>query len=332
MYAQKQSEAGVFIVPKNKDDLRVLVEQWSLWGPTLLPGGRVAPVATHCFLQVDGVPFAGAGTLEDLGREFETRNPPLGLVVRVLTWVNKPPSKVKVVALAAAGRKSPKAKSLFIHLQSHEMVDKAVAGGRVVLASTAPAVGRGFPHLCVVQCWGCLKYGHMRACCSSVATCGGCGKDSYGTICAEKPVCLNCEGPHHADSYTCPVRKRIAEQLRARAAELCKVLDSQSRFSCLQPVSKTLSPLSSVFGLAELPSPSTPLASRLPKGRTTLTSSGFKNHGKRKLIHSTTLATFSLPPNATLDTAYPFTFVKPRSRCPTSASSRFIYVSGPTSD
>lgn len=253
LYTQKHSDASIFIVPSNKDDLRVLTERWSEWGPTVLPGGRVAPVATHCFLQVDGVPFAGAGTLEELAHGFEERNPQFGPVVSI-SWVNKPPSEAKAAAMSAAGKKPPKAGSLFIRLQSREMVDKAVAVGRVILAGTAPTVGRGFPHLRVVQCWGCLKYGHTRDRCSTAAKCGGCGKDNHGVTCAEKPVCVNCGGLHRADSFACPARKRIAEDLRLRAAALCKVLDSQSRYN--KPLSP-LSPLLPTLGLSGLTSPST---------------------------------------------------------------------------
>ncbi|KAJ6558416.1 hypothetical protein DFH09DRAFT_1083983 [Mycena vulgaris] len=152
LYMQKQLESGIFIVPHNKNDLRVLTERWKDWGPSILPGGRVAPVATHCFLQVDGVPFAGAGTLEELCREFEERNPQLGPMAGTPTWVNKPPSEAAAAAVAGAGRKPPRAGSLFIRLQSRDMVDKAIAGGHVILAGTVPAVGRGFPHLRVVRC------------------------------------------------------------------------------------------------------------------------------------------------------------------------------------
>ncbi|KAJ7855814.1 hypothetical protein B0H13DRAFT_2357655 [Mycena leptocephala] len=145
-YTQKQSDTSLFIVPQSKEGVSVLTERWKDWAPSVLPGGHIAPLATHCFLQVDGIPFAGAGSPDELKREFEERNPSLGLVVGTPTWVNKPPSEAR----AAAGRKPPRAGSLFIRLQSRDMVDKAVAGGRVVLAGTAPAVGRGFPHLRVV--------------------------------------------------------------------------------------------------------------------------------------------------------------------------------------
>ncbi|KAJ7465275.1 hypothetical protein FB451DRAFT_433460 [Mycena latifolia] len=122
MYMQKQSEKKIFIVPHNKADLGILEGRWSEWGPAVLPGGRIAPVVVHCFLQVDGVPFEGTGTLEELGREFEERNAHLGPVGGV-SWVNKPPSEAKVAAMAASGKKPPKAGSLFIRLRSCDMVD-----------------------------------------------------------------------------------------------------------------------------------------------------------------------------------------------------------------
>ncbi|KAJ7936029.1 hypothetical protein B0H13DRAFT_2304100 [Mycena leptocephala] len=266
VYTQKQSENSLFIVPRTKADVAILSDNWESWAPGILPGGRIAPVATHCFLQVDGIPFAGAGSLEDLKKEFEERNPELGQVVGLPTWVNKPPSEARVAAIVASGKKPPKAGSLFIRLLSRERVDRAVATGRVILAGTAPAVGRGFPHLRVVQCWGCLKFGHTRARCSlPAARCGGCGKDAHGIICADKPSCVNCSGVHRSDSLSCPSRKRIAEQLRQRAADICKTLDSQSQYSpCL--VVDPLSPLTPALGLSSAFSIlTTPPAPRLPE-------------------------------------------------------------------
>ncbi|KAJ7216489.1 hypothetical protein GGX14DRAFT_562049 [Mycena pura] len=269
MYTQKHSDTGIFIVPATKAALQTLSDKWNDWAPSVLPGGSIAPVATHCFLQVDGIPFAGAGTLDELRREFEERNPQLGRVVGMPTWVNKPPSEARAAAIAASGRKPPRAGSLFIRLENRGMVDKAVAGQRVILAGTAPAVGRGFPHLRVVQCWGCLKFGHTRARCSvTEPRCAGCGQDSHGVVCSEKPCCVNCGGAHRADNFICPSRKRVAEHLRARAADLCEMLDAQSPFTMLPPISATLSPLSSSVNLANFSSPPpahSPLAPRLPE-------------------------------------------------------------------
>ncbi|KAJ7440667.1 hypothetical protein B0H11DRAFT_2216941 [Mycena galericulata] len=201
----------------------------------------------------------------------EERNPQLGRVVGTPTWVNKPPSEARAAAIAASGRKPPRAGSLFIRLEDRGMVDKAVAGKRVILAGMAPAVGRGFPHLCVVQCWGCLKFGHTRARCSvTEPRCTGCGKDAHGVVCSEKLSCINCGGTHHADNFICPSRKRVAEQLRTRVADLCEMLDAQSPYFTLpSPAAATLSPLSSSVNLAGFASASSiahsPLAPQLPE-------------------------------------------------------------------
>jgi hypothetical protein len=183
VYTQMQSASSIFIVPKTKEDLALLARQWSIWAPMVLPGGRIAPVAEHCYLQVNGVPFRAVESLDSTAREFEERNPALGKVLSI-TWVNRPPSEAKVAAIAARGKKPPMAGSLFIWLQSRDYVDRAVATGRVILAGMAPTVQRGFPHLRICQCWGCLKYGHTRSRCGvKTERCGGCGKDAHGPVC-----------------------------------------------------------------------------------------------------------------------------------------------------
>ncbi|KAJ7934582.1 hypothetical protein B0H13DRAFT_2305683 [Mycena leptocephala] len=252
-YTQRYLDCGIFLVPATgKEGVTALAEQWNDWGPSVLPGGRIVPVATHTVLQVGGVPFSGAGSLDDLKREFEERNPSLGKVVGTPRWVNKPPSEARIAAIVAAGRSPPKAGSLFIQLGSRELVDRAVAAVRVILAGTAPAVGRGFPHLRVVQCGGCFKYGHTRARCSTAESkCGGCGKAAHGITCAEKPSCVNCSGAHRSDSFSCPAHKQIAENLRQRATDLCASLHAQLRFNPHTLPKTTLSPLPSSLGLAD---------------------------------------------------------------------------------
>ncbi|KAJ7649109.1 hypothetical protein DFH06DRAFT_1421616 [Mycena polygramma] len=231
VYTQKQSATSIFIVPKTKEDLELLTRQWNVWAPKVLPGGRIAPVAEHCYLQVNGVPFKAVESLDSTAREFEERNPALGKVLSI-TWVNRPPSEAKVAAIAARGKKPPTAGSLFIRLQSRDSVDRAVAAGRVILAGMAPTVERGFPHLRICQCWGCLKYGHTRSRCGvKTERCGGCGKEAHGPICTEKPTCINCGEAHRSDSMACPARKRIAAQLKQRAADICRALDQASSYN-----------------------------------------------------------------------------------------------------
>ncbi|KAJ7914424.1 hypothetical protein B0H13DRAFT_2461262 [Mycena leptocephala] len=219
VYTQKQSASSIFIVPRTKEDLSLLSQQWNTWAPGILPG------------VVNGVPFGAVGSLEETARNFEERNPALGKVLSI-SWVNRPPSEAKIAATVARGQKPPTAGSLFVRLQSRECVDRAVAVGRVILVGMAPTVQRGFPHLRICQCWGCLKFGHTRSRCGVKAErCGGCGKGAHGPICTEKPHCINCGEAHRSDSMSCPTRKRIAAELNKRAADICRALDEASIFN-----------------------------------------------------------------------------------------------------
>ncbi|KAJ7141493.1 hypothetical protein C8R44DRAFT_727077 [Mycena epipterygia] len=100
VYASHLNSSSIFLVPESKDAATTFIQNWDLWGPIIFPGARITPPAVHCHLQIDGIPFAVAGNLDKLAREFEARNPHLG--------------------------------------PSWEMVDIAVAGGRVILAGSAP--------------------------------------------------------------------------------------------------------------------------------------------------------------------------------------------------
>ncbi|KAF7371586.1 Transcription factor [Mycena venus] len=112
-------------------------------------------------------------------------------------------SEAQAAAAVAAGKKVRVAGSLVIRLRSREKVDLAVAEGRVVLLGFAPTVVRSFPHLRVTQCWGCLKFGHVKAKCSVKSNkCASCGEASHGA--------------------------NIAEHLRLRAVHLTKLLDASS--------------------------------------------------------------------------------------------------------
>lgn len=85
-----------------------------------------------------------------------------------------------IAAEIPAGNKPRLAGSVFFRLESREKVDIAVAQRRLVLAGSAPTVGRGFPHLRVTQCWGFLKVGHVKARCAvKDMKCGGCGEPQF---------------------------------------------------------------------------------------------------------------------------------------------------------
>lgn len=162
-------------------------------------------------------------------REFEQLNPELGKVVGTPVWVNKPPSESKIASLLASGQKPKKAGSVYFRLQSTAMVDLAVSKERIKLCHTFPTVTRGFPHLRVVQCWGCLRYGHTKSRCSAKSTrCANCGENGDHVKCGVKSKCVNCKGSHRADSFLCPKRKELALQLAEKARLLCLDLNSKS--------------------------------------------------------------------------------------------------------
>ncbi|KAJ7162472.1 hypothetical protein C8R46DRAFT_1037674 [Mycena filopes] len=219
--ASRTKDGGLFLVPESKDAVKSLVSSWPNWGPTVFPGARIVPPAVYSHIQLDGIIHAAAPDLDSLAKELTDRYPELGPVVGSPVWVNKPPSEAQISATLSAGGKPRTAGSIFVRLGSREKVDIAVSMGRLRVAGSAAAVARGFPHLRVVQCWGCLKFGHTRArCCVKEPKCGGCGDKTHGPVCSSKPHCLNCGGDHRADAFTCPARKSKALALRQRAIEL----------------------------------------------------------------------------------------------------------------
>jgi hypothetical protein len=227
--ASRSKDGGLFLVPGSKEAVVVLVKEWERWGTSVLPGTRIVPPAIYSHIQVDGIPHAAAPDLEVLAKELAERYPELGPVVGRPVWVNLPPSEAQVSAALAAGKKPRTAGSIILRLTSRAKVDIAVSLGRLRLAGSAPTVVRGFPHLRISQCWGCYKFGHIKARCTvKVPKCGGCGEAAHSASCVSKPVCLNCGGDHRADAFSCPTRKRVAESLRNRAVELTAHLNATS--------------------------------------------------------------------------------------------------------
>ncbi|KAJ7679857.1 hypothetical protein B0H17DRAFT_1206361 [Mycena rosella] len=234
LYAQKQNASSIFLVPSTPAKATVLAKEWLRWSPGILPGGRIAPVALHSHLQVDGILFRDVGDMKELKREFELRNPDLGKVIGTPTWVNRPPSESRTAAIVAGGGKPKLAGSVYFLLESRDRVDLALSRGRILLCSSSPAVSRGFPHLRVSQCWGCHKYGHTKARCNvKNPCCGVCAKPllpDHPFPCSGPVQCLNRPGKHRSDSYSCPKRKELAVSLAARQRELHLSLDKSSSF------------------------------------------------------------------------------------------------------
>ncbi|KAJ7029863.1 hypothetical protein C8F04DRAFT_1368746 [Mycena alexandri] len=198
LFVQRQvgEAAGLFISPAlGKEGVGILTRRWSEWAPGVLPGGRIIPVVVHCFLQVDAIPFAAAGSEEEVCKEFEERNPDLGKV-NGWRWVNPPPSEGRISALRGLGRKPPTAGSMVLRLESRERVDVAVMRGRVIMAVLGVLPLQ--PYASTLQ-----------------------GEDDdvrrvRGRLTRSRLL-------RNAD---------IAEELRLRAAELCEALDEHS--SCRQ--------------------------------------------------------------------------------------------------
>ncbi|KAK7012423.1 hypothetical protein R3P38DRAFT_2404619, partial [Favolaschia claudopus] len=233
LYAQKQNASSIFLVPESAADTQLLSKAWTRWGPSIFPGARIAPVALHSHIQVNGILFRDVTDMNQLKREFEVRNPDLGPVTGLPTWVNRPPSEAQSAAISASGRKPKVAGSVYFLLQSRDKVDLALSRGRVVPCSTSPTVERGFPHLRISQCWGCHKYGHTRARCNiKVPSCAVCAKPvpehDNPAQCSGPVSCLNCGGKHRADSYSCPKRKELMTKLATRMKELHESLDKSS--------------------------------------------------------------------------------------------------------
>ncbi|KAK7013451.1 hypothetical protein R3P38DRAFT_2788355 [Favolaschia claudopus] len=229
----KQNDSSIFLVPASAADTQVLDKEWSRWGPTIFPGSRIAPVALHSHLQVNGILFRDVTDMRELKREFELCNPDLGPVTGLPTWVNRPPSEAQAAAISASGRKPKLAGSVYFLLQSRDKVDLALSRGRIVLCSTSPTVARGFPHLRISQCWGCYKYGHTKARCNVKApSCAVCAKPvgdhSPTTPCSGPVACLNCGGKHRADSYSCLKRKELLVTIAGRMKDLHESLDKSS--------------------------------------------------------------------------------------------------------
>ncbi|KAJ7831925.1 hypothetical protein B0H14DRAFT_2592351 [Mycena olivaceomarginata] len=94
----QESAKQVALEVDSKEAVIVLEKAWSSWGPSIFPGSRIVPPATHSHIQVDGIPHAAVSDLKDLKNEFMERYPELGQVVGIPIWVNHPPSQSQASA------------------------------------------------------------------------------------------------------------------------------------------------------------------------------------------------------------------------------------------
>ncbi|KAK6975022.1 hypothetical protein R3P38DRAFT_3478480 [Favolaschia claudopus] len=139
---EKNESNGLFLAPlQGEEGVAILTERWDVWGPGILPGARIVPVATHTFIQIDGVQFGSVQSLSALKTEFEVRNPELGPVVGEPRWKNTPPNAERVAFLASVGRKVPKAGSLVLQRQSRHMFRYLDDFNAIFLIATRNSVG-----------------------------------------------------------------------------------------------------------------------------------------------------------------------------------------------
>lgn len=61
----------------------------------------------------------------------------------------------------------------------------------------------------VIQCFNCLRYGHMSKQCKSSARCKNCGEAHSSDSCPNETICVHCKGKHVAtDISVCPSFER----------------------------------------------------------------------------------------------------------------------------
>ncbi|KAJ6545051.1 hypothetical protein DFH09DRAFT_1088253 [Mycena vulgaris] len=184
-YALHLNASSVFLMPDSKAAALTLVKSWDRWDA------------------VDGIPFAAAGNLDEIAREFEARNNQLGTVVGSPTWVNRPPSEAMIAAVAAAGKK--------------------LRGGASFSLVQPPRWSEG-SRTCALHNAGVASNLGIQKHSLQASHAPVRGAANSRTV----PPANNCGGEHRADSFICPTRKRIAEHLRLRAVSLAKELDASS--------------------------------------------------------------------------------------------------------
>ncbi|KAK7020883.1 hypothetical protein R3P38DRAFT_3197363 [Favolaschia claudopus] len=192
LYATKQNDSSIFLVPASAADTQVLDKEWSRWGPTIFPGN-----------------------MRELKREFELRNPDLGPVTGLPTWVNRPPSEAQAAAISASGRKPKLAGSVYFLLQSRDKVDLALSRGRIDLSVLGLLQVRSYE--------GPMQRQDTVLCCM----CQACWRPLTNDA-VFRARRMPCGGKHRADSHSCPKRKELLVTLAGRMKDLHESLDKSS--------------------------------------------------------------------------------------------------------
>lgn len=64
----------------------------------------------------------------------------------------------------------------------------------------------------VIQCYQCLRLGHISTVCDRPKQCSRCGDLEHGE-CVKKEHCSNCQGNHSSRSRDCPAKIRKLQQV-----------------------------------------------------------------------------------------------------------------------
>ena len=109
-----------------------------------------------------------------------------------------------------------------------------------------------------LRCFRCQHYGHGSRSCKSAETCRDCGKAKHEGGCVGPKYCVNCKGPHSANSRDCPAWKTEQEIQRVKTIERCSFVEARRKVEALKPtLSKTFSEVASSPSPKTIPEPST---------------------------------------------------------------------------
>lgn len=82
-----------------------------------------------------------------------------------------------------------------------------------------------------LRCYGCQRYGHVRAACTRGRACPRCATPHDGShdeaACTLPPRCVSCRGPHDSRAVSCPQYRREANAKRLAKTEGVSVADAK---------------------------------------------------------------------------------------------------------
>lgn len=85
------------------------------------------------------------------------------------------------------------------------------------------------------RCLNCQCYGHLLSSCKDVKRCVCGGSPHPDSVCSENLCCPNCQGPHRADSKTCPSYVRELEIEKLRTSDHISYFEARRRIMARTP-------------------------------------------------------------------------------------------------